>query len=60
MSTPNDRDRHLLNDLERQLQQEDLTGMRRFKNPKAPRKTRRASTAVATASAYPSTRRAIS
>jgi hypothetical protein len=33
----NDRDRHLLNDLERQLQQEDAAWMRQFKHPKAPR-----------------------
>jgi hypothetical protein len=36
----NDRDRHLLNDLERQLQQEDPTWMRQFKDPKAPRQAR--------------------
>ncbi len=33
----NDRDRHLLNDLERQLQQEDPAWMRQFKDPKPPR-----------------------
>jgi hypothetical protein len=31
----NDRDRHLLNDLERQLQEEDAAWMRQFKDPKA-------------------------
>ena len=33
----NDRDRHLLNDLERQLQQEDPAWVRQFKDPKAHR-----------------------
>jgi 4-hydroxybenzoate polyprenyltransferase len=37
----NDRDRHLLNDLERQLQQEDPAWVRQFKDPKPPRRTRR-------------------
>jgi hypothetical protein len=37
----NDRDRHLLNDLERQLQQEDPTWVRQFKDPKPPREARR-------------------
>jgi hypothetical protein len=41
MSTLNDRDRHLLNDLERQLQQEDPAWMRQFKDPKAPRQAPR-------------------
>jgi len=36
----NDRDRHLLNDLERQLQQEDPAWMRQFKDPEAPRQAR--------------------
>ena len=36
----NDRDRHLLNDLERQLQQEDPAWVRQFKDPKPPRQTR--------------------
>ena len=37
----NDRDRHLLNDLERQLQQEDPAWVRQFKDPKAHRQARR-------------------
>jgi 4-hydroxybenzoate polyprenyltransferase len=37
----NDRDRHLLNDLERQLQQEDPAWVRQFKDPKPPHRTRR-------------------
>jgi 4-hydroxybenzoate polyprenyltransferase len=37
----NDRDRHLLNDLERQLQQEDPTWVRQFKDPKPHREARR-------------------
>jgi 4-hydroxybenzoate polyprenyltransferase len=37
----NDRDRHLLDDLERQLQQEDPTWVRQFKDPKPPREARR-------------------
>ncbi|MFZ1115513.1 MAG: DUF3040 domain-containing protein [Propionibacteriaceae bacterium] len=37
----NDRDRHLLNDLERQLQQEDPAWVRQFKDPKAHRQVRR-------------------
>jgi len=41
MSMLNDRDRHLLNDLERQLQEEDAAWMRQFKDPKAPRQARR-------------------
>ena len=36
MSMLNDRDRHLLNDLERQLEQEDPAWMRQFRDPKAP------------------------
>jgi hypothetical protein len=36
----NDRDRHLLNDLERQLQQEDPAWMRQLKDPEAPRLAR--------------------
>jgi hypothetical protein len=36
----NDRDRHLLNDLERQLQQEDPTWVRQFKDPKPRRQPR--------------------
>jgi hypothetical protein len=40
MSMLNDRDRHLLNDLERQLQQEDPAWMRQFKDPEAPRQAR--------------------
>ena len=36
----NDRDRNLLNDLERQLQQEDAAWMRQFKDLKAPRQAR--------------------
>lgn len=36
----NDRDRHLLNDLERQLQQEDPAWVRQFKDPKAHRDLR--------------------
>jgi hypothetical protein len=34
MSMLNDRDRHLLNDLERQLQEEDAAWMRQFKDPR--------------------------
>jgi 4-hydroxybenzoate polyprenyltransferase len=37
----NDRDRHVLNDLERQLQQEDPTWVRQFKDPKPQREARR-------------------
>jgi hypothetical protein len=37
----NDRDRHLLNDLERQLQQEDPAWVRQFKDPKPHRQARR-------------------
>jgi hypothetical protein len=33
----NDRDRNLLNDLERQLHQEDAAWIRQFKDSKAPR-----------------------
>jgi 4-hydroxybenzoate polyprenyltransferase len=40
MSMLNDRDRHLLNDLERQLQEEDAAWMRQFKDPNAPRQAR--------------------
>jgi len=40
MSMLNDRDRHLLNDLERQLQQEDPDWMRQFKDPIGPRQAR--------------------
>jgi hypothetical protein len=40
MSTLNDRDRHLLNDLERQLKQEDPAWIRQFNDPKAPRHLR--------------------
>lgn len=40
MSMLNDRDRHLLNDLERQLQHEDPAWMRQFNYPKPPRRTR--------------------
>jgi 4-hydroxybenzoate polyprenyltransferase len=40
MSMLNDRDRNLLNDLERQLQ-EDAAWIRQFKDPKAPRQARR-------------------
>jgi hypothetical protein len=40
MSMLNDRDRHLLNDLERQLEQEDPAWMRQFRDPKAPRRAR--------------------
>jgi 4-hydroxybenzoate polyprenyltransferase len=40
MSMLNDRDRHLLNELERQLQQEDPDWMRQFKDPRPPRQTR--------------------
>ncbi len=36
----NDRDRHLLNDLERQLEHEDPAWVRQFKDPKPPRRTR--------------------
>jgi hypothetical protein len=36
----NDRDRHLLNDLEHQLQQEDPAWVRQFKDPKPPRQAR--------------------
>jgi hypothetical protein len=35
----NDRDRHLLTDLERQLEHEDPAWVRQFKDPKAPRRT---------------------
>ena len=41
MSMLNDRDRHLLNDLERQLQQQDPAWVRQFKDPKPPRQARR-------------------
>ena len=41
MSVLNDRDRHLLNDLERQLEHEDPAWVRQFKDPKPPRRTRR-------------------
>jgi hypothetical protein len=38
----NDRDRHLLKDLDRQLQQEeDPAWVRQFKDPKPPRRTQR-------------------
>ena len=37
MSMLNDRDRQLLNDLERQLQQQDPAWVRQFKDPKPPR-----------------------
>ena len=37
----NDRDRHLLNDLERQLQQENPAWVRQFKDPKPPCRTHR-------------------
>jgi 4-hydroxybenzoate polyprenyltransferase len=37
----NDRDRHLLDDLERQLEHEDPAWVRQFKDPKPPRRTRR-------------------
>jgi hypothetical protein len=38
----NDRDRHLLKDLERQLQQEEEPAwVRQFKDPKPPRRTQR-------------------
>jgi hypothetical protein len=40
MSMLNDRDRHLLDDLERQLQQEDAAWMRQVEEPKAPRRAR--------------------
>ena len=40
MSMLDDRDRHLLDDLERQLQQEDAAWMRQFKDSKAPRQAR--------------------
>jgi hypothetical protein len=36
MSMLNDRDRHLLNDLERQLEHEDPAGVRQFKDPQPP------------------------
>jgi hypothetical protein len=36
----NDHDRHLLKDLERQLQQHDPAWVRQFKNPKPPRQAR--------------------
>ena len=41
MSMLNDRDRHLLNDLERQLQQEDPAWVRQSKDPKPHRQARR-------------------
>jgi hypothetical protein len=41
MSMLNDRDRHLLNDLERQLEHEDPVGVRQFKDPQPPRPTHR-------------------
>jgi hypothetical protein len=37
----NDRDRHLLTDLERQLEHEDPAWLRQFKDPKPPRRTHR-------------------
>jgi hypothetical protein len=37
----NDRDRHLLKDLERQLHQEDPAWVRQFNDPKPPRRTQR-------------------
>jgi hypothetical protein len=40
MSMLNDHDRHLLKDLERQLQQHDPAWVRQFKNPKPPRQAR--------------------
>ena len=40
MSMLNDRDRNLLSDLERQLEQEDPAWMRQFRDPKAPRQAR--------------------
>ena len=40
MSMLNDRDRSLLNDLERQLQQEDPAWTRQFNDPKTPRQAR--------------------
>jgi hypothetical protein len=40
MSMLNDRDRNLLNDLERQLHQEDAAWIRQFKDSKAPRQAR--------------------
>jgi hypothetical protein len=40
MAMLNDRDRHVLNDLERQLQQEDPAWVRQFKDPKPPRQAR--------------------
>jgi hypothetical protein len=43
----NDRDRHRLDDLERQLQQEDPAWMRQFKDPKAPRQARQLQLATA-------------
>jgi len=41
MSMLNDRDRNLLDDLERQLRQDDPAWMRRFEDPKAPRQAPR-------------------
>jgi hypothetical protein len=41
MSTLNDHDRHLLNDLEHQLEQEDPAWVRQFKDPKPARRTHR-------------------
>jgi 4-hydroxybenzoate polyprenyltransferase len=41
MAMLNDRDRHVLNDLERQLQQEDPAWVRQFKDPKPQREARR-------------------
>jgi hypothetical protein len=40
MAMLNDRDRHVLNGLERQLQQEDPAWVRQFKDPKPPRQAR--------------------
>jgi len=40
MAMLNDRDRHVLNDLERQFQQEDPAWVRQFKDPKPPRQAR--------------------
>jgi Protein of unknown function (DUF3040) len=39
-----DRDRHLLNDLERQLEHEDPAWVRQFKDPKPPPDTPRPAT----------------
>jgi DUF3040 family protein len=41
MSMLNDRDRHLLNDLQQQLEHEDPEWVRQFKDPKPPRRARR-------------------